>query len=144
MIGNFFIEKNIPGINKFNFDKWAPIHLAARYSSCECINWITKINKQLAKQKKEIVDINIKGKNNWTPLHLALSAYRYSESAFFIYLGCDLFCKTIDGRRPKKVTNNYVKFGKWSDDIEPMYYENENGYYYETLENNVKNNFLEG
>lgn len=107
MIGNFFIEKNIPGINKFNFDKWAPIHLAARYSSCECINWITKINKLLANQKKEIVDINIKGKNNWTPLHLALSAYRYSESAFFIYLGCDLFCKTIDGRRPKKVTNNY-------------------------------------
>lgn len=106
-IGNFLIEKNISGINKFNFDKWSPIHLAARYSSCECLNWIKNQNLLLKNQKREIININIKGKNNWTPLHLALSAYRYSESALLIHLGSDLFSKTYDGRRPKKVTNNY-------------------------------------
>lgn len=106
-IGNFLIEKNVPGINKFNFDKWSPVHLAARYSSFECLSWINMQNKLLKSQKREIININLKGKNNWTPLHLALSAYRYSESAFLIHLGSDLFSKTYDGRRPKKVTNNY-------------------------------------
>ena len=106
-IGNFLIEKGIGGINKYNTDKWTPFHLAARYSSCDCLNWIYLTNKKLSRERKETFNINCKGKNNWTPLHLALSAYRYNESVFLINHGSDLFLKTTDGRRPRRVTNNF-------------------------------------
>ena len=44
-IGNLLIEKEVPGYNSFNQDGWAPIHIAAKYSSYICFEWIDHINK---------------------------------------------------------------------------------------------------
>ena len=106
-LGNLFIMMNVPGMNSLNIDRWSPVHIASRYGGKECLKWMIKVNVQRKKEKKEVFNFNVKGKNNWTPLHLALSSYRYSESVILINLGCDLFSKTSDGKKPRSVTNNY-------------------------------------
>ena len=50
-IGNYLIDNKIPGYNTLNYDGWAPIHIAAKYSSYIAFEWIGYINKILESQK---------------------------------------------------------------------------------------------
>ena len=106
-IGNFLIEKNVKGINNLNLEHWGPIHIASKYSSIQCLKWINSINQELRKKNREIFNVNLKGKNDWTPLHLALSSYKYNESILLIKMGSSLFDRTDDGKRVNNVTNNF-------------------------------------
>jgi len=47
-------------LNTFNNDGWAPIHIASRRGSLECINWILTKNQILMSERKEFFDINMK------------------------------------------------------------------------------------
>ena len=46
-------------INSLNNDFWAPIHIASRRASKECLLWILKANKILAKTNRENFDLNL-------------------------------------------------------------------------------------
>ncbi len=98
-----------PGLNTANHDNWAPVHIAARKGNKDCIIWIINYNKQLRHFKREIFDLNLKGKNDWTPLHLAANSYKLEETYLLLEEGCDVFAKNVDNKIPRKVTNgNYL------------------------------------
>ena len=106
-IGNLLIEKEVPGYNSFNQDGWAPIHIAAKYSSYICFEWIDHINKILASKNKEIIDINYLGKNNYTAFHLTCYTYKYCECATLLSIGANLLIRASDGKLPKNTTYNF-------------------------------------
>ena len=106
-IGNYLIAKKVPGYNNLNYDGWAPIHIAAKYSNYICFEWIGYINKILESQKREVFDINILGKNNHTAFHLTCSAYKYSECMVLLNLGAELLLRGSDGKLPKNTTYNF-------------------------------------
>lgn len=106
-IGNFLIENNVPGYNTLNQDGWAPIHIAAKYSHYICFEWIGHINKILESQNRELFDINLLGKNNYTAFHLTCSAYKYNECITLLNLGSNLLLRTSDGQMAKNTTKNF-------------------------------------
>jgi hypothetical protein len=59
LIGDMLIQYNIK-LNVLNNDNWAPIHIAARRSSKECLIWIVNLNKIFKETDKEQFDMNIK------------------------------------------------------------------------------------
>ena len=46
--------------NHLNNEGWAPIHIASKSNSSECLSWIIQKNEILNAEKKNIFDINIK------------------------------------------------------------------------------------
>ena len=120
-IGNFLIKNNVKGINDLNLEHWGPIHIASKYSSLECLKWIFSVNKELIKNNKEIFNVNLKGKNDWTPLHLSLHSYKYNESILLIKMGSSLFDRTEDGKRMKNITNNFFLTKMLNQKIERFY-----------------------
>ena len=120
-IGNFLIKNNVKGINDLNLEHWGPIHIASKYSSLECLKWIFSVNKELIKNNKEIFNVNLKGKNDWTPLHLSLHSYKYNESILLIKMGSSLFDRTEEGKRMKNITNNFFLTKMLNQKIERFY-----------------------
>ena len=120
-IGNFLIKNNVKGINDLNLEHWGPIHIASKYSSLECLKWIFSVNKELIKNNKETFNVNLKGKNDWTPLHLSLHSYKYNESILLIKMGSSLFDRTEDGKRMKNITNNFFLTKMLNQKIERFY-----------------------
>ena len=106
-IGNYFIDNGLTNYNEKNKDGWGPVHIASKYSSYVCLEWINYINQLLVKQKKKTIDFNLLGKNKWTALHLAVSSYKYSECVKLLELNCNLFNRNCDGRMARHVTNNF-------------------------------------
>ena len=121
-IGNYFIEQGLDNYNNKNKDGWAPIHIAAKHANFVCLDWIGFINKILLKKNRNIIDINIKGKKNWTALHLVISSYKYSECVKLLNLGGNVFDKNSDGRTPRYITNNFF--------LSKMLYTKENNIYF--------------
>ena len=111
LIGNFLLEKG-SSINSFNNDNWAPIHIAARKAAKECLLWIIHSNKKLRKEGKEEFDLNLKGHNNWTPLHLTINSLRIEETIILLENGCDVFIRNADAKTPKKVSVGNYLFSK--------------------------------
>ena len=100
--------KNIR-VNLINNEHWAPIHIASRRSSIECLNWIVDRNKILSIQNKELFDFNLKGKSGWTPLHLSVNSYRFNESYIIAGLTKDIFKKNESNKTARKAANgNYL------------------------------------
>ena len=139
-IGNFLIKNNVKGINDLNLEHWGPIHIAAKYSSLECLKWIYSVNKELIKNNKETFNVNLKGKNDWTPLHLSLHSYKYNESILLIKLGSSLFDRTEDGKRMKNITNNFFLTKMLNQKIERFYDKKYGDYNNENNNNKNKNN----
>ena len=106
-IGNYLIEQGLDNYNNKNKDGWAPIHIAAKHANFVCLEWIGFINKILEKKKKKLIDVNIKGKKNWTALHLVVSSYKYTECIQLLNLGSNVFARNSDGRSPRYITNNF-------------------------------------
>ena len=111
LIGDFLLEKGAP-VNNFDGDNWAPIHIAANKSCKQCLLWIIASNKKLRKEGKEVFDLNLKGKNNWTPLHLTISSFRIEETLILLEQGCDIFARNIEAKTPKKVSLCNFVFSK--------------------------------
>ena len=129
-IGNYLIENNVPGYNDKNYDGWAPIHMAAKYSSYVCFEWIGHINKILESQKRETFHINLLGKNKYTPFHLTCSLYKYSECRLLLNLGAELLLRGSDGKMPKNTTYNFF--------LTKMFFMKETELFYNKY---IKNNF---
>ena len=106
-IGNYLIENNVPGYNSLNSDGWAPIHIAAKYSNYICFEWIEHMNNILSSQKREIFNINLLGKNNYTAFHLTCLTYKYCECVTLLNLGSNLLIRATDGKLPKNTTYNF-------------------------------------
>ena len=106
-IANYLIEHNVSGYNSLNNDGWAPIHIAAKYSTYICFEWIDYTNKILSSQNKETFNINILGKDNYTAFHLACYAYKYSECIALLNMGSNLLVRGSDGKLPKNTTYNF-------------------------------------
>ena len=125
-IGNYFIENEIDSYNNVNNDGWGPIHIASKYANFVCLEWISYINNNILRKKnKELIDINLLGKNNWTALHLAVSSYKYSECIKLLELNSNLFARNSEGRLPRYITNNFF--------LTKMLYKKEFEYYYNKL-----------
>jgi len=108
LIGDILCSKNIP-INKLNNESWAPIHIAARRGNKECLEWVSYQNKLLKARGKEAFDINLPGKNNWTPLHLCVNSYRFEETLLLLRSGAVALVKNSDNKSAKQVANgNYL------------------------------------
>ena len=132
-IGNFLIQNNVPGYNSLNNDGWAPIHIAAKYSSYICFEWIGYINKILSSQNREVFNINLLGKNNYSAFHLACYAYKYCECIILLHLGANLLIRASDGKLPKNTTYNFF--------LTKMLYKKEQELYYSKyIKNNLSDN----
>jgi len=59
LIGDILL-RFVKKLNVLNNDFWAPIHIAARRASKECLSWIINVNKILQKENKEFFEINLK------------------------------------------------------------------------------------
>ena len=129
-IGNYFIEQGLNNYNNKNKDGWAPIHIAAKHGNLFCLEWIGFINKILLKKNKEIIDINITGKKNWTALHLVVSSYKYSECIKLLDLGSNVFARNSDWKTPRYITNNFF--------LSKMLYIKEYAIYFEKFNKNEK------
>jgi ankyrin repeat protein len=104
LIGDILLRKNSK-LNVMNNDSWAAIHIAARRASKECLLWIINQNKFLSSSSRETFDLNMRGKNKWTPLHLSVNGFRIVETILLLKAGCDVFAKNSDGKIPRKVAN---------------------------------------
>ena len=98
-----FLLSFYPSVNKLDNESWGPIHLAAKRGSKECLLWIISRNKKLKNEGREEFDLNLKGKNNWTPLHLCVYSLRIEETMILLEYGCDIFARNIEAQTPKQV-----------------------------------------
>lgn len=117
LIANALIKYTSISLNRLNSEKWAPIHIAARKGNIDCLEWIISNNKYnkdkpSSKNKNKCFDINMKGKNNWTPLHLSVNVYKYNESVLLLKNNADIFAKNKDNKKPIDVSNNNFLFYK--------------------------------
>ena len=103
LIGDFLLEKGAP-VNNLDADNWAPIHIAANKGNKQCLLWIIASNKKLRAQGKEEFNLNLKGRNNWTPLHLTTGSFKMDETLLLLNQGCDIFARNIEAKTPKKVS----------------------------------------
>ena len=111
LIGDFLLEKGAP-VNIFDTDNWAPIHIAANKACKQCLLWIISSNKKLREQGKEEFNLNLKGRNYWTPLHLTISSFKIEETLILLREGCDIFARNIEAKTPKKVSLCNFVFSK--------------------------------
>ena len=144
LIGDFLLEKGAP-VNTFDTDNWAPIHIAANKACKQCLLWIISSNKKLREQGKEEFNLNLKGRNNWTPLHLTISSFRIEETLILLREGCDIFARNIEAKTPKKVSLCNFVFSKLLSYYEFVRLREKYGKNEENEKNYKKNKiFLEG
>ena len=142
LIGDYLLEQDVP-LNFPDMDNWAPIHIATSRACKQCLLWIISSNEILKKKNKEIFDLNLKGRNGWTPLHLTISSFRIEETLILLDQGCDIFSRNIDAKTPKKVCAGNFVFSKLLSHCENLRlrdkYENKEKYDYDYINNYLKN-----
>ena len=142
LIGDYLLEQDVP-LNFPDMDNWAPIHIATSRACKQCLLWIISSNEILKKKNKEIFDLNLKGRNGWTPLHLTISSFRIEETLILLEQGCDIFSRNIDAKTPKKVCAGNFVFSKLLSHCENLRlrdkYENKEKYDYDYINNYLKN-----
>ena len=111
LIGDFLLEKGAP-VNNLDNDCWAPIHLAARKGCKECLMWIIASNKKLKSEGREEFNLNMKGKYNYTPLHLMIHGARIEETLILLQNGCDIFVRNMEAKTPKIASVGRLEFSK--------------------------------
>jgi hypothetical protein len=111
LIGDFLLSFNSQ-VNKLDNDNWGPIHLAAKRGSKECLLWIISRNKKLRNEGREEFNLNLKGKQYWTPLHLTVFSLRIEETMILLEYGCGIFARNIDANTPKQVCISNFVFSK--------------------------------
>ena len=111
LIGDFLLSFNAQ-VNKLDNENWGPIHLAAKRGCKECLLWIISRNKKLKSEGREEFNLNLKGKHNWTPLHLTVYSLRIDETMILLEYGCDIFARNIEAHTPKQVCISNFVFSK--------------------------------
>ena len=111
LIGDFLLNFSSQ-VNKLDHENWGPIHLAAKRGCKECLLWIISRNKKLRSEGREEFNLNLKGKNNWTPLHLTVFSLRIDETMILLEYGCDIFARNIEALTPKQVCISNFVFSK--------------------------------
>ena len=111
LIGDFLLSFNSQ-VNKLDNENWGPIHLAAKRGCKECLLWIISRNKKLRSEGREEFNLNLKGKQNWTPLHLTVFALRIEETMILLEYGCDIFARNLEAHTPKQVCISNFVFSK--------------------------------
>lgn len=102
IIANLFFNKCSNKIlNHISNEGWGAIHVATRRQSYECLKWIIHQNKN-NKSKKQFL-INLKGKENWTPLHLSLNTNNIQITKLLIENGGNVFNRTTWNKTPRNV-----------------------------------------
>lgn len=101
LIGDVLIQKECK-LNLLNNDLLSPVHIAIKKSSKECIVWIINQNKILKNLNRDTFDLNSRGKNNITPLHLASNLGKLEEILLLLESGADILAKTLDNKTPRK------------------------------------------
>ena len=140
LIGDFLLSFNTQ-VNKFDHENWGPIHLAAKRGCKECLLWIISRNKKLKKEGREEFNLNLRGKNNWTPLHLTVFSLRIEETMILLEYGCDIFARNIEAHTPKQVCISNFVFSKLLSHYEFLTL---NEKYFVKLLNDNKNENKEG
>ena len=142
LIGDYLLEQDVP-LNFPDMDNWSPIHIATSRACKQCLLWIISSNEILKKKNKEIFDLNLKGRNGWTPLHLTISSFRIEETLILLEQGCDIFSRNIDAKTPKKVCAGNFVFSKLLSHCANLRlrdkYENKEKYDYDYINNYLKN-----
>lgn len=122
IIGNILAEYKVKK-NYFNNDLWAPIHVASRKGGSHCLLWIIRENNKEKKKKiKNVFDLNIKGKNGWTPLHLCACSNKFLECLILLSSGSISIVRTDDGRSIKNTSNGNYLMTKLIRLYEKMHY----------------------
>jgi len=134
--------------NVLNNEHWAPVHVASKRGTRECLQWIINQNKILKKEGKEYFDLNIKGKNKCTPLHISVICFRLEETSLLLEAGCDVFAKNQDGKSSRNVCYGNFLLSKLLRNYENSYLSfkfpqindvnNITNNYFTTLEENTK------
>ena len=108
IIANLFFNKCSNNIlNHIGNEEWGAIHVATIRQSYQCLKWIIHQNKN-NKSKKQFL-INLRGKENWTPLHLSLNANNIQITKLLIENGGNVFNRTTLNLTPRNLYNNNNK-----------------------------------
>ena len=100
IIGNLFFSKCSNNIlNHISNEGWGAIHVAIRRGSLSCIKWIINMNDK--NKNNKIFLLNLKGKDNWTPLHLSTNSNNIEITKLLLENNCDVFNRTNSNKTPK-------------------------------------------
>ena len=105
IIANLFFNicsNNI--LNHLSNEGWGAIHVATRRQSTQCLKWIIHQNKYNKSKKKFL--INLKGKENWTPLHISLNSNNIQITKLLIENGGNVFNRTTGNKTPRNICSN--------------------------------------
>ena len=135
IIGNYLFEKlSNKIINIRSLDHWGPIHIAIRRGGYECLEWIinkNKIMKEIYSQnginntnsinvgnslttsikkmptfsQKKLFNLNLKGREDWTPLHLSASLGLIDCVYLLLINKAEVYIRNNNYKTPKQVTN---------------------------------------
>ena len=135
IIGNYLFEiLSNKIINTKSLDHWGPIHIAIRRGGYECLEWIinkNKIMKEIYSQnninnsnsinvgnslttsikkmptfsQKKLFNLNLKGREDWTPLHLSASL-GFIDCVYLLLINkAEVYIRNNNYKTPKQVTN---------------------------------------
>ena len=131
IIGNFLFQILSPKIiNTRSLDGWGAIHIAIRRGGYHCLEWIINKNKimkeanfnklvsshnnldignsikkvQTLTQKKSF-NLNLKGKEDWTPLHLSASLGLIDCVYLLLKNKTEVYIRNNNYKTPKQVSN---------------------------------------
>ena len=135
IIGNFLFETLPNKIiNTRSLDHWGPIHIAIRRSGYECLEWIINKNKSMREiyshsginsgnnlnvnnslttsikkiptyTQKKLFNLNLKGREDWTPLHLSASLGLIDCVYLLLINKAEVYIRNNNYKTPKQVTN---------------------------------------
>lgn len=113
-IGDILFEKlDHKTINSYNNEHWGAIHVAARRSNIKCFEWIVEKNKLISSgQNAKHFLLSLRGKDNWTPLHLASNSGKVEITYLLLKNNADVLAKTMTYKTPRDVSNNNIQISK--------------------------------
>ena len=135
IIGNYLFEiLSNKIINIRSLDSWGPIHIAIRRGGYDCLEWIinkNKIMKELYSHnvfnssniigagnslttsikkvqtivQKKLFNLNLKGREDWTPLHLSANLGLIDCVYLLLKNKAEVYIRNNNYKTPKQVTN---------------------------------------
>ena len=135
IIGNYLFEVlSNKIINIKSLDNWGPIHIAIRRGGYDCLEWIINKNKLMKEiylknniksynptssknslinsikkvqtiTQKKLFNLNLKGREDWTPLHLSANLGLIDCVYLLLKNKAEVYIRNNNYKTPKQVTN---------------------------------------
>ena len=135
IIGNYLFEVlSNKIINIKSLDNWGPIHIAIRRGGYDCLEWIINKNKTMKEiylrnnfksynpvntknlltssikksqtiSQKKLFNLNLKGREDWTPLHLSANLGLIDCVYLLLKNKAEVYIRNNNYKTPKQVTN---------------------------------------